>query len=909
MEINTLFGPFSGVGFGSLGSQTVREALVKELGGCMAQFYDYDVIVIGAGIAGMVSAVTANGLGKRVAVVEKRRVGGNCTNFTCVPSKTLIRLGHSNREISRLVSLGLLSDEATSIDGRCVMAHIRSVVEKAYEKDVPETFEDVGIAMLSGSATFVDRHHVEVNGRTFSASIFILSAGTRPLIPQISGINDIDFLTNETLYDLDDLPKSLIILGGGVDGLEYGSAFGRLGVQTVVVEMGPRLLPGADRELVSHLTRALQADGIRLMPGTRATSLRNHRGKVVLAYEEGDGKIAEIEADRVLLALGRKPDLEGLALDRAGVNCTQKGVIADATLRTSASNIYACGDIVGPDQLASTAEYQGIVAATNAILPMKRKVNYRNSLYVIFTEPTLAFLGLTEAQAHANLGHKLRVYRFDYRTMRRALIDGTTTGLAKFLCDGRGRLIGVHILGEAAAEVIHEAQVIKALKKPLQKLKLVTHAYPTYAQALLGRASQLAFPDNMGSSFFVRTALRVFLGTRNKLNLARDRLSEAHPAESPNSSARMNVIIEAEGKPPEQIEMKAYLKNRSCIIDLPENLLDHDERPVMAACAWFGVNDPKSFILNFARVRSINGLGASMLVKLSARAKAKGQRLSAFGVNQNLRQIFRVTELDQVIHIHTGEVEALYAAGIRPGRSSVETEELPCLLVNFANWAKPVSELIVPVMPKAARNLNVNGLRAVGPVNGFGQLCQKMFRLHIGDPTIRPEHAIQELKENFAGFQPSFNRFYPSPGGIRPGELVLIDSSTPGGPVSTGVMILYADERSFTFNTPQGHPECGFVSFSGHESSTGTIVLVFGLARASDPIYEAAFRLVGSRIQTRIWTHLLTSLALHLGVPADITFEEECMDTSLQWSQIGNVYYNAQIRTLIHEPKRWFRLS
>ena len=240
-------------------------------------------------------------------------------------------------------------------------------------------------------------------------------------------------------------------------------------------------------------------------------------------------------------------------------------------------------------------------------------------------------------------------------------------------------------------------------------------------------------------------------------------------------------------------------------------------------------------------------------------------------------------------------------------QSSVQAAEEPGVLVNLTSWAKPVSELFVPAMPKEARNLNVNGLRAVGPVNGFGQLCQKVFRLHISDPLISPEEAIAALKENFPSFQPSFNRFYPSPGGIQAGEIVLIDSSTPGGPVSTGVMILYADERSFTFNTPQGHPECGFVSFSAHEGSEGTVVQIFGLARASDPVYEAAFRLVGSKIQTRIWTHVLTSLALYFGVPADITFEQECVDTSLRWSQIGNVYYNAQIRTLIHEPKRWFR--
>ncbi|MEW6137714.1 MAG: FAD-dependent oxidoreductase [Thermodesulfobacteriota bacterium] len=874
----------------------------------MAQTYDFDVVVIGAGIAGMVSAVTANGLGKRVAVVEKGKIGGNCTNSTCIPSKTLIRLSHANREIARLASLGMINGDSTALEGRNIMAHIRSIVQKAYEKDIPETFERIGISILSGAAAFVDRHHIEVNNRTISAANFIVAAGTRPFVPPISGMGDVDYLTNETVYELDELPRSLIILGGGVDGLEYGSAFGRLGVETTIVEMGSRILPGADRELVNRLLLALKADGIRLIPGAKATSLRNRDGKVVLSFEQAPGNLGEIEADRVLVALGRKPDLDGLALDKAGVLCTPKGVITDKTLRTSAPNIYACGDIVGPDQLASMAEYQGIVAATNAILPMKQKIDYRNSVYVIFTEPCLSFIGLTEAQAHAKYSHKLKVYRFDYADMRRALIDGTTTGMAKFLCDGRGRLIGAHVLGEAASEVIHEAQVIKALKKPLHKLHLVTHAYPTYAQALVGRSCQLAFLDKMGSNPFVKTALRVLPGLSNKLHLARERLAESKRAHSENRQATIDVVIEAESKPPEQILMRAiYLSDRACVIDLPENIMHCDERPMMAAYAWNWGNDPKSIILNCAGVRRINGLGASMLVKLSARAKEKGQQLSAFAVGEDLLQVFRVTELDQAIRVHASESDCLAAQEGPAVQSYFQEREGPGPLTNFRNWAKPVSELFVPAMPQEARNLNVNGLRPVGPVNGFGPLCQKTFRLRINDPAITPEQAIAALKENFASFQPSFNRFYPSEEGIQPGEIVLIDSSTPGGPVSTGVMVLYADERSFTFNTPQGHPECGFVSFSGHEGGAGPIVQILGLARAGDPMYEAAFRLVGSKIQTRIWTHVLTSLAVHLGVPADISFDEECVDSRLRWSQVGNLYYNAQIRTLIHEPKRWFR--
>ncbi|MFH0823862.1 MAG: FAD-dependent oxidoreductase, partial [Pseudomonadota bacterium] len=247
--------------------------------------YDYDLIVIGAGIAGMTAAVTANALGKRVAVVERGKTGGNCTNFTCIPSKTLIRLSHTNREISRLVSLDLLAGEAPSVNGRRVTDHVRSVVRTAYEKDLPETFETIGIDMISGAAAFGDRRRIEVNGRTISASNFILAVGTRPLIPPIPGINEIDYLTNETLYESDELPGSLIILGGGVDGLEYGSAFGRLGVEATIVEMGSRLLPAADREQANVLERTLRQEGIRLMLGTKATGLMKRRGKVVLAFD------------------------------------------------------------------------------------------------------------------------------------------------------------------------------------------------------------------------------------------------------------------------------------------------------------------------------------------------------------------------------------------------------------------------------------------------------------------------------------------------------------------------------------------------------------------------------------------------------------------------------------------------
>lgn len=875
----------------------------------MAKGHDYDVIVIGAGIAGMVSAVTATGLGKRVAVVEKGLVGGNCTNSTCIPSKTLIRLSHSARELARLAREGLIKPTSFDIDSKNVLSRIRSVVEKAHQKDSPDTFEQIGIRMLSGQASFVDRHKISVNGRTVSARSFIISAGTRPLVPPIPGLSDIRYLTNENLYELEAFPKSLIILGGGVDGLEYASAFGRLGVSTTVIQRGNRLLPSADLELVHRLTNALQDDGIRLMTGSRAVGVRREDGRVVLDVKGADGTTATLEAEQVLVALGRTPDIEGLCLENAGVTCTAKGIRTDKTLRTAAANIYACGDIVGPDQLASMAEYQGIVAATNAVLPVKQKVDYRNSVYVIFTEPPLAYIGLTEEQAHAKYGHKLGVYRFDYAQMRRALIDGATEGLAKFLCDGRGRLIGAHILGEGAGEVIHEAQVIKAMKKPLHRLNLVTHAYPTYAQALVGRASQLAFLDKMGGSLLVNAALKILPGFHNRLSLARDRLAEVHAPELREITAAPNAISEPWARACAESACKVRWEgDGACIIDLPEDLMDHDERPIMASLSTGAPKALRHVILNFARVRFMNGLGASMLVKLSARARSKGRTLSAVGAGEDLAAILRVTELDGAIKLYGTLSHALSACGITADASALRNEpDSGNTILNRANWSEQRSSLFFEHAPKEARNLNVNGRRAVGPVSGFGRLWQKVFSLSMPSSAATPKEAVAALKVHFSEFQPAFNRFYASPKGILPGEIVLIDSMTPGGPVSTGVVIMYADDLSFTFHTPEGHPECGFVSFRAREGRDATIVEIVGLARASDPMYEAAFRLAGSRIQTRIWKHVLTSLALHFGVPASLTLEAECVDPRLRWSHARNISLNAQVRTLIHEPKRWFR--
>ncbi|UCG84124.1 MAG: FAD-dependent oxidoreductase [Dehalococcoidia bacterium] len=877
------------------------------------RMYDYDVLVIGAGIAGFVASVTANGLGKKVGIVENRKLGGNCTSFTCIPSKALIRSAHIAHTISDLNHFGLNFRKPPTLETDGVMPRVRSVVQQAYEKDAPETFERIGIKVLLGNPEFVDRHRISIDDQVISSEKFIIATGTKPLIPPIEGIEGIDYLTNELVFELEELPKSLMILGGGIDGLEYASAFGRLGVEVTIVEMATKLLPMVERELADLLIKYLEGDGIRVLTGTKALRFSQSRDKKRLEVEsETQGK-SMVEAEAVLVTIGRKANVDGLSLEKAGVKYGPKGIIADSKLRTSAQNIYACGDIVGPYQLASTAEYQGILAATNAVLPIKKNVDYTNAVFVIFTEPTIGYLGLTEDQARQQYGDRIRVYRFEYEQMRRALVDGTEHGVAKLISDKNGKLLGAHVIGEAAGEVIHELQVIKAYKKPLHSLYSITHAYPTYAQAIVGRASQLAYLDKMANNYFVNLVLNFWPGYHNRLALARMRLAETSEATLLSQRGLKKVHLsmdEGEGAV-SKLEINAIrVSDQTCIVEMPERVTDYDETPIVIACLQAIPGDLRNIILNFGAVKYLNGLGTSMLVKLSAKVRNRGQQLSVYNLSNHYHNVFRVTGLDMTIRIYHSREEALIASGELPTASEIynikgiDSGEG----VDTERWAEPVSKMNVPDMPADAINVNVEGRRPVGPVEGFGPLWQKVYSQRLSRLDIHPQEAIKVLKENFPSFQPLENRFYPSSAGIEPGEIVLINSSTPGGPVYTGIMVLYADDESFTFITPQGHPESGWVSFNAYDDGGTTVVQIVGLARASDPVYEAAFRLIGSKVQEKIWRYVLSSMAAHLKVQPDVDVQKVCVDTGLQWSRVKNIWYNAQIRSMVYallHPQRW----
>jgi anti-anti-sigma factor len=877
---------------------------------------DYDLIVIGAGIAGMVAAVTANGLGKRVAVVEKNKVGGNCTNATCIPSKALIRLSHLNRDILHMHRLGLLVDPAGTLRGRNVMPHIRGIVQRAYEKDLPKTFERIGIHIVSGAASFIDSHRIAAGGKILSAQKFIVATGTLPLIPAVPGLEEIDYLTNETLYALEDLPGSVIILGGGVDGLEYASAFGRLGVETTVVETGARLIPSADRELLNHLLRSLRAENIRLLSSVKEISFQNGRGRAVLRYRREDGPYEEVAADRVLVAVGRKPDLEGLGLEKAGVACNARGILTDRRLRTSAPDIYACGDIAGPFQLAAMAEVQGIVAATNAVLPVKRSVDYRNNVFVIFTEPPLAWIGLTEEEAHARYGRRLEVYRFRYDSMRRAIIDGNEVGMAKILCNGGGRVVGAHILGEGAPEVIHELQVIMASRRPLHKFQTLTHAYPTYAQAIVGRASQLAFLDRMGGNAFVDLALRLLPGFANRLYHARDRLAETHRgdlfAEHRIDGASNASEQESSPLPPSAdrrssgsgctVESRESGRD-TAILDVQGALTGACEK-TLAGAFEKAMTTAKTILLCLSGLAHMDAEGAGLLLKSATRAARRQVAVSACGLAGPLRDAFHLTGLDSIITLYDDEEDALCRRRFLEKSGLSASPSTAVQSPPLAGWAKSADRLSLTDIPPVAMNINADGRRISGPAQGFGRLWEKRYRLRLHETDLDPLQISSLWRSEFPDFWPKGNYLYSAgAASFAPGTSALLNLSLPGGLVlATGLMVIYADDTSFAFMTVEGHILSGWITFRCFRIHASTFLEVHPLFRAGDPLMELGLRLGGGAQEDRFWQETLGNLARRLGTHGDFAQQDILVDSRVQWHRLANLRHSAAIRSSLHMP-------
>jgi len=443
--------------------------------------YDRNLVVIGAGSAGLVSAYIAAAVRAKVTLVEKHRMGGDCLNTGCVPSKALIKSARVLAQIRNSSRYGIRNATA-EFDFADVMERVQRVVRAVEPHDSVERYSALGVECLRGEAKITSPWTVQVNGKTLATRSIIIAAGARPFVPPIPGIEAVEVLTSDTVWQLRELPRRLVVLGGGPIGAELAQAFARFGSKVTVVEMLPRLLAREDPEISELVRTRFVEEGIEVLTAHRAKAFD---GKDVLVCEH-NGTEKRIEFDSLLCAVGRTPNIEGYGLEELGIPLTRaRTVETNEYLQTLYPNIYACGDVAGPYQFTHTASHQAWYAAVNALFGGLRRfrADYRVIPWATFTDPEVARVGLNETEATAaNIPHEVSVYGME--DLDRAIAEEAAHGLVKVLTvPGKDRILGVTIAGESAGELIVE--FVAAMKHGigLNKILGTIHIYPTLAEA------------------------------------------------------------------------------------------------------------------------------------------------------------------------------------------------------------------------------------------------------------------------------------------------------------------------------------------------------------------------------------------------------------------------------------------
>ena len=445
---------------------------------------DYNLVVIGAGSAGLVSAYIAAAVKAKVALIEKHRMGGDCLNTGCVPSKALIRTARLLAEARDSQRYGVRRMDA-EFEFAEAMRRVQDVVAKVEPHDSVERYTGLGVEVIQGEARLVSPWEVEVNGRRLSARSLIVASGARPLVPPIPGLDGVDFLTSDTLWSLRELPQRLVVLGGGPIGCELAQCFARFGSKVSIVEMAPRLLPREDADAAAEVTAGFESEGLRIATAHTALRVEAEGAGGVLVCEHAGSEV-RLPFDRLLLALGRKANVEGFGLQELGVAIGPRGTIeADGLLRTNFPNIHVCGDVGGPYQFTHVAAHQAWYAAVNALLApfWSFAADYRVIPWATFTDPEVARVGLSEDEARER-GIAVEVTKYGIDDLDRAIADGSDHGFVKVLTEpGKDRILGATIVGAHAGELI--AEFVLAMKHGigLNKLLGTIHIYPTMNEA------------------------------------------------------------------------------------------------------------------------------------------------------------------------------------------------------------------------------------------------------------------------------------------------------------------------------------------------------------------------------------------------------------------------------------------
>ncbi len=446
--------------------------------------FDYNIIVIGGGSAGLVAAYIAAAVKAKVALIEKNKMGGDCLNSGCVPSKALIRTARFIADLNRANVLGIARAEA-QFNFAEVMERVQRVIEQVAPHDSVARYTQLGVECISGVASVISPWEVAVNGRRLTTRSIIIATGARPLVPPIAGLEQGSYLTSDNVWQLRQKPKRLLVLGGGPIGCELAQSFQRLGTEVTLVQGTEQILPREDKEVAAEVANRFLHEGIALRTEHRAIRFERH-GEERLVVCEHRGKEVALPYDEVLIALGRRPNVSGFGLQELGVEIAPHGSVkSDPFLRTNFPNIFVCGDVAGPYQFTHTASHQAWYASVNALLaPLwKFRVDYSVIPWATYTDPEVARVGLNELEAgEQNIPYEVTTYHID--ELDRAITDGEAHGFVKVLTvPGRDKILGATIVGNQAGELITEFVTAMKFGLGLNKILSTIHIYPTLSEA------------------------------------------------------------------------------------------------------------------------------------------------------------------------------------------------------------------------------------------------------------------------------------------------------------------------------------------------------------------------------------------------------------------------------------------
>ncbi len=479
----------------------------------------YNLVVVGAGSAGLVVAVGAAGLGARVALVESGKMGGDCLNYGCVPSKTLVAIARAAKQAGALT--GKSAADFPEFSWPAVAGRVQAAIDAIAPHDSVERIESLGIEVFAGRGRLASPTRVEVEltdgtSRALQGKSLVIATGSSPAVPPVPGLKEAGYLTNETVFTMPELPRRMLVMGGGAIGCDLGQCLARLGAEVTLVEMLPSILNQEDPDVSREVGRAMETDGMRIVTDRRVArvELENGGKKIFLAEVSGRGEREEsLVVDAILVAAGRQPNVRHLGLENAGVAFGKKGVQVNRRLQTSIASVYACGDVAGPYLFTHMANQQARVVIQNAMFPLKTRIDYRVVPWCIFSDPEVARVGLNETEA-GKQGVPYRVTLVPFSGIDRAVCEQDTRGFLKVLTPpGRDDILGVSLVGSHAGELIHEMVLAMQERIGLNRLAKMVHVYPTRAEILRRAADErrkAGFTPRLQSMF------RSYLGWRRR---------------------------------------------------------------------------------------------------------------------------------------------------------------------------------------------------------------------------------------------------------------------------------------------------------------------------------------------------------------------------------------------------------